>query len=672
VAIIKNKKPFELTSKYKPEGDQPKAIEHLVKGLKEGKKHQTLLGATGTGKTFTMANIINQVQKPTLVLAHNKTLAAQLCNEFQEFFPNNAVSYFVSYYDYYQPEAYMPASDTYIEKEATINDEINRHRHAATFNLLTRNDVIIVSSVSCIYGLGNVSDYEELAISLSVGEVIKRNDLLKHLSEIQFSRVTTDFKPGMFNVMGDTVEIYPSAEDHAYRIEFWGDDIEGITKIDPFTGEVFEGLDSINIFPAKHTVTKKERIEEGIDKIKEDLEKRVQEYTEEGRILEAERIKTRTEYDIEMMLETGYSNGIENYTRYFSGLPAGTPPSTLIDFFPDDFLTFVDESHITIPQIGAMHNGNLSRKNTLIAHGFRLPSAHDNRPLKFEEFEKKLAQSIYVSATPGKYEHEKCPREEFAEQVIRPTGLLDPIISVRPSEARFWNESVHTIKKDEANNQIDDLCLEVSDRIKKNQRVLVTTATKKMAEKVSAYFEEIGINSKYLHSEIETFERIETIQFLREGKIDVIVGVNLLREGLDIPEVSLVAILDADKRGFLRSRDALIQTIGRAARNAEGVVILYGDVITPAMDEAMSETKRRRTIQEAHNKKHGITPKTILKNLSSLSAGQKHEKKIPESKKNNIKEWIRELEQKLELAVENLEFEKAADLRDEIEVLKNA
>lgn len=672
MAIVKTEKPFALCAKFSPTGDQPEAIKKLNIGLKKGKKHQTLLGATGTGKTFTMANIIQEQQRPTLVLAHNKTLAAQLCTEFQEFFPENAVSYFVSYYDYYQPEAYLPATDTYIEKESTINEEINRHRHAATFNLLTRNDVIIIASVSCIYGLGSIEDYEALAIPLSVGETIKRNDLLKKLTEIQYMRVSSDFKPGMFHVLGDSLEIYPPAEEVAYRIEFWGDEIENITKIDPFTGEVFESQKELIIFPAKHTVTQKERIDRAVGDIRIDLAKRVQEFEEQGRIVEAERIKTRTEYDIEMLQETGYCNGVENYTRYLSGMPDGVPPATLIDFFPDDFLLLVDESHITIPQIGGMHNGNLARKKTLIEHGFRLPSAHDNRPLRFEEFEEKNKQTIYVSATPGKYEYEKCDRQEdFAEQVIRPTGLLDPIISVRPSRTEFWKSSVHTISENAARNQIDDLMIETLDRISKNERVLVTTATKKMAETMSEYFIENDVKAKYLHSEIENFERIETIQMLREGKIDVIVGVNLLREGLDIPEVSLVAILDADKRGFLRSRDALIQTIGRAARNSKGYVILYGDEMTEAMDEAIKETNRRRKIQEDYNIKHGITPMTIIKAIKSLNLEKKETiTKIKGAKKDNLKEWIRELEDKLNIAVQNLEFEKAADLRDEIMLLK--
>ncbi len=669
--ITKVHKPFVLQSKFTPSGDQPNAIASLIKGLNENKKHQTLLGATGTGKTFTMANIIQDQQKPTLILAHNKTLAAQLCTEFQEFFPDNAVSYFVSYYDYYQPEAYMPASDTYIEKEATINDEINRHRHAATYNLLTRDDVIIVSSVSCIYGLGSVEDYEALAIELKVGTEIVRNSLLKQLSEVQYTRVASDFKPGMFHVMGDSVEIYPPAEEHAYRIEFFGDEIEAITAIDPFTGEVLGSYDRIVIFPAKHAVTQKEKIKKCVEDIRKDLKERVEWYKKEGRLVEAERIQTRTEYDIEMLLETGYCNGIENYTRYLSGNKPGTPPSTLLDFFPKDFLLFVDESHITIPQIGAMYNGNLSRKNTLVDYGFRLPSAHDNRPLQFEEFESKIHQAIYVSATPGKYEYQHCGEKDFVQQVIRPTGLLDPIISIRPSEPSKWDPLLHTIKKEDANNQIEDLSIEIEKRIKRNEKVLITTATKKMAEKLSAYFDEIGIRSKYLHSEIENMERIETIQALRLGEIDVIVGVNLLREGLDIPEVSLIAILDADKRGFLRSRDALLQIIGRAARNSNGIAVMYADTMTPAMQEAIDETNRRRRIQEAYNKEHGIVPKTIIKHVKALNIEKKERKtKISQSKKDNLREWIKELEDKLDIAVQNLEFEKAADLKDEIEMLK--
>ncbi len=671
VAIIKTNAPFQLQAHFEPTGDQPKAIEKLVQGIQEGKRHQALLGATGTGKTFTMANVIQQIQKPTLILAHNKTLAAQLCNEFQEFFPENAVSYFVSYYDYYQPEAYMPRTDTYIEKEATINEEIDRYRHSATLNLLTRNDVIIVASVSCIYGLGRVEDYEAMAISLKRGDIIKRDALLRKLTEIQYVRCSQDFKPGMFHVMGDTVEVFPPSSERAYRLEFFGDDVEEIREIDPFTGEVFESMEEVYFFPSKHSVTTPERLEIAITEIEKELEIRIHELQQEGRIVEAERIKTRTEYDIEMLRETGYCNGIENYTRYLSGLPAGMPPATLIDYFPKDFLLLVDESHITIPQIGGMHNGNYSRKRTLVEHGFRLPSSHDNRPLKFDEFEAMISQAIYVSATPGGYEKIHCTQNDFAEQIIRPTGLLDPITSVRPSRIEFWNESVHTIAQKDAFHQIDDLTIEIENRIKRNERVLVTTVTKKMAEKLAGYFSEIGIKTKYLHSEIETFERIETLRLLREGVIDVIVGINLLREGLDLPEVSLVAILDADKKGFLRSRDALIQVMGRAARNSGGMVILYADVMTDSMEEAIGETHRRRNIQEAYNTKHGITPTTIIKKISDISSTRMTATyDVKKVKKDAIPELIRELEQKLQIAVENLEFEKAADIRDELEMLR--
>jgi len=671
VAIVKTHAPFQLKANFVPTGDQPKAIEKLVQGVQEGKRHQALLGATGTGKTFTMANVIQKTQKPTLILAHNKTLAAQLCNEFKEFFPENAVAYFVSYYDYYQPEAYMPRTDTYIEKEATINEEIDRYRHSATLNLLTRDDVIIVASVSCIYGLGRVEDYEAMAIPIQRGSMVKRDALLRKLTEIQYVRCSTDFKPGMFHVMGDTVEVFPPSSERAYRLEFFGDEIEEIREVDPFTGEVFESMEEVYFFPSKHSVTTPERLEAAITEIEKELEVRVKQLQEEGRIIEAERIKTRTEYDIEMLRETGYCNGIENYTRYLSGLDAGMPPATLIDYFPKDFLLLVDESHITIPQIGGMHNGNYSRKRTLVEHGFRLPSSHDNRPLKFDEFESLISQAVYVSATPGNYEKTHCTSNDFAEQIIRPTGLLDPLISVRPSRIEFWKEEVHTIAQKEAFNQIDDLTIEIEKRIKRNERVLVTTVTKKMAEKLAEYFSEIGIKTKYLHSEIETFERIETLRLLREGVIDVIVGINLLREGLDLPEVSLVAILDADKKGFLRSRDALIQVMGRAARNSEGMVILYADVMTDSMEEAIGETQRRRAIQEAYNTEHGITPTTIIKKISDISSTRSNANyDVKKVKKNALPELIRELEQKLQMAVENLEFEKAVDLRDELEMLK--
>ena len=668
--ITKKKKPFELVSKFKPTGDQPKAIKKLIQGVNDGKRHQTLLGATGTGKTFTMANIIQQTQKPTLILAHNKTLTAQLCSEFQEFFPNNAVSYFVSYYDYYQPEAYLAKSDTYIEKESTINEEIDRFRHAATHNLLTREDVIIVASVSCIYGLGDVESYEALALTIRKGDEIKRDKLLRRLTDIQLNRSSTDFKPGMFHVMGDTVEIFPSSSETAYRVEFFGDEIDLITEIDPFTGEVFDPHEEVTIFPAKHNVTTREKIERAIEEIRKDLEIRVKELHDSGRLVEAERLNTRTEYDLEMLVETGYCNGIENYTRYLSDRKPGETPATLFEYFDKDFLMFIDESHISLPQVGGMFNGNLSRKQSLVEHGFRLPSAFDNRPLEFKEFEGLIPQAVYVSATPGKYEYAHCPRKEIVEQIIRPTGLLDPEISIRPSQIDFWDKDVHTIKKNKAENQIDNLLYEINERRKKNERVLVTTVTKKMSEKLAGYFEEAGIPTKYLHSEIDTLDRIEILREFREGKIEVIVGINLLREGLDLPETSLVAILDADKQGFLRSRDALIQVMGRAARNSNGEVILYADNMTDAMKGAIDETSRRREVQIAHNKKHGITPTTIIKEIKDIGPMSRPKHDLDKVKKDAIPELIRETEQKLQMAAENLEFEKAAQYRDEIEILK--
>ena len=639
--------------------------------MNKKKQHQTLLGATGTGKTFTMAHVIEKTQKPTLILAHNKTLAAQLCSEFQEFFPENAVSYFVSYYDYYQPEAYLPRTDTYIEKESTINEEIDRFRHSATHNLLTRRDVIIVASVSCIYGLGDVESYESLSLSLKKGDHIKRDILLRRLSDIQFQRVSNDFKPGMFHVMGDTLEIFPPSEEFAYRVEFFGDEIECITRIDSFTGEVFEEKSDLTIFPAKHNVTTPEKLNRAIGEIQRDLEIQVAQFQKDGKIVEAERLKTRTEYDIEMLQETGYCNGIENYTRYLSNRAPGEPPATLLEYFPQDFLTIIDESHISIPQIGGMFNGNLSRKKTLVEHGFRLPSCMDNRPLRFEEFEKMTNESLYVSATPGAYEYAHCPREEFVEQIIRPTGLLDPEISIRPSQKSFYTASLHTIPEEKANNQIDDLLQEIRVQQKKGQRVLITTVTKKMAEKLADFFSENGIRAKHLHSEIDALERIEILRKLREGSIEVLVGINLLREGLDLPEVSLVAILEADKRGFLRSRDALIQVMGRAARNAEGRVILYADEMTEGMQEAVNETTRRRVIQIAHNTKHGITPQTIIKSIRDIGPQKKSsDHNLKKVKRSAFPELIRELESKMDIAVQNLEFEKAAEFRDEIEMLK--
>ncbi len=651
---------FKLVSPFKPTGDQPGAIEKLLKGLKKGEKHQTLLGVTGSGKTFTMANIIQELQRPTLVIAHNKTLAAQLCSEFKDFFPENAVSYFVSYYDYYQPEAYIPSSDTYIEKDASINEEINKFRHAATVNLLSRRDVLIVASVSCIYGLGDVEEYGKFAMELKVGEERKRDKLLRQLTDIQYIRSSIEFKQGMFHVLGDTLEIFPPDRDTVFRLEFFGDEIEKISEADSFTGELIRELESVKIFPAKHDVTSREKIERAADRIREDLEIRYNELKAQGKLLEAERLKTRTEYDLEILLETGYVTGIENYTRYFSQRTPGAPPATLIDYFPDDFLVIVDESHMTIPQINGMHNGNYSRKQTLVDYGFRLPSSHDNRPLKFEEFEKAVNQAIYVSATPSAYELGKS-KKNVIEQIIRPTGLIDPEVTVRPSK-----------------HQIDDLMNEIQKVIKQKERVLVTTLTKRSSEDLTDYLRDAGIRVKYLHSDIDTLERIEILRDLRLGKFDVLVGINLLREGLDLPEVSFIGILDADKEGFLRSEGALIQTIGRCARNVNGHVVMYADRMTRAMEKALSETNRRRKIQQDYNKKHGITPQTIIKAVKDITMerdkrlahkGERHidPKKIP---REEMGRFIRELEEQMDMASQNLEFEKAAELRDEVEKLR--
>jgi excinuclease ABC subunit B len=654
--------PFKLVSDFSPTGDQPLAIEYLTKGAKAGLRHQTLLGATGTGKTFTMANVIQQIQRPTLILAHNKTLAAQLCAEFQQFFPENAVSYFVSYYDYYQPEAYMAKTDTFIEKEATINEEIAKFRHAATVNLLTRKDVIIISSVSCIYGIGNKEDYQDLSFVIKQGEDHPRKELLKKLVDRQYQRTNTDFSRGTFEVLGDIVTIFPPSGDVAYQLEFWGDNLDAIKEIDAFTSEVFQELPEIKIFPAKHNVTSKEKLASAVIDIEKDLDERLAELQKLGNPLAAHRLQQRTKYDIEMLREVGYVSGIENYTRYISGQKAGMPPSTLIDFFPKDFFCFIDESHITIPQVGGMFNGNLSRKNSLIDYGFRLPSAMDNRPLKFEEFEQKIPQAIYVSATPGKYEYTHCKKSEIIEQIIRPTGLLDPQIEVRSPD-----------------HYIDDLLEEIHATIKKNERVLVTTVTKKDAEKLSEFLIEAGIKAKYLHSEIETLERIEILTELRRGTIEVVVGINLLREGLDLPEVSFIAILDADKQGFLRSRDALLQIIGRAARNSGGHVIMYaskinGEIrITDAMKAAIDETTRRRIIQETYNKKHGITPTTIIKKIVDISkdlSGGKPRNFEKLTKKDQIGQMIVELEMEMDISTQNLDFERAAALRDQIEELE--
>lgn len=652
-------RPFKLTAPYTPKGDQPAAIEKLVKGLKNGERHQTLLGATGTGKTFTMANMVQQLQRPTLVLAHNKTLAAQLCSEFQQFFPDNAVSYFVSYYDYYQPEAYLPTTDTYIEKDASINEEIAKFRHAATYNLLTRRDVLIVSSVSCIYGLGDVQDYESLALKITRGMPFQRQRFLRLLTDIQYTRSGMNFKQGMFHVLGDTVEVFPPSGDTVIRIEMPFDEIETIQEVDSFTGELIAELQEATIFPAAHNVTTKEKIDGAIDRIKEDVAVQEKMFMDAKEFAKAERIRTRTEYDLEMLKETGYTTGIENYVRYLGNREPGSPPETLLDYFPDDFLLFVDESHISLPQIGGMYEGNLQRKKTLIDYGFRLPSAMDNRPLKFTEFEERVNQAVYVSATPGPYEYKHTKKENIVEQIIRPTGLIDPIVTVQPKK-----------------NQIDHITREINATIKRGERVLVTALTKKSAEDLAMYYQNADYNVRYLHSDIETMERVEILRQLRSGEIDILVGINLLREGLDLPEVSFIAILDADQQGFLRSRDALIQTIGRAARNLNGHVILYADRITDAMKGAMEETERRRKIQEAYNIKHNITPQTIIKAIKDIAEEHSKQKlsrkkydhqKIPKDEKKRL---VEELKAQMEIAAENMEYEKAADLRDEIELLK--
>jgi excinuclease ABC subunit B len=647
---------FKLESKYKPAGDQPNAIKALVKSIKKGNRDQTLLGVTGSGKTFTMANIIQEIQKPTLIISHNKTLAAQLASEFQEFFPNNAVHYFVSYYDYYQPEAYIPRSDTYIEKETQINEEIDRLRNAATQSLLTRRDVLIVASVSCIYGLGSPEDYAKLSVTIKKGERLKRDTLLRRLTDLQFSRNDIDLHRGTFRVRGDILEIVLAGSEIIVRVSFFGDDIERISEHDILTGEDIKDLDEIRIFPAKHFVTPQEKLNAAADNIRKELAEQVQKFKSEGKLIEAQRIQQRTIFDLELMQTTGFVNGIENYSRHLDFRNPGDPPSTLMHYFPDDFLTFVDESHMTIPQIGAMYEGDRSRKQTLIDYGFRLPSALDNRPLKFDEFQKKINQVVYVSATPAKFEIERSKDTVIAEQLIRPTGLLDPVIEVRPIK-----------------NQVDDLIEEVRQRVSKHQRVLVTTLTKRMSEELTEYMKELGISVQYLHSEVDTFERLEILRDLRLGVFDVVVGINLLREGLDLPEVSLIAILDADKEGFLRSESALMQIIGRAARNVEGKVIMYGDRITKSMKAAIDETDRRRKIQTAYNKKNGITPQTIIKAIkeSRLAGGKVTEEEIDPADirhmdKQELRYYLDELGEQMDLAARNMDFEKAAQIRDRI------
>ncbi|PEV92865.1 excinuclease ABC subunit B [Bacillus cereus] len=651
---------FEIISAYSPQGDQPVAIEKLVEGINSGKKKQVLLGATGTGKTFTISNVIKEVQKPTLVMAHNKTLAGQLYSELKDFFPNNAVEYFVSYYDYYQPEAYVPQTDTFIEKDAQINDEIDKLRHSATSALFERDDVIIVASVSCIYGLGSPEEYRELVVSLRVGMEKDRNQLLRELVDVQYGRNDIDFKRGTFRVRGDVVEIFPaSLDEHCIRIEFFGDEIDRIREVNALTGEVLAERDHVAIFPASHFVTREEKMKVAIENIEKELEERLKELNDNGKLLEAQRIEQRTRYDLEMMREMGFCSGIENYSRHLTLRPAGATPYTLLDYFPEDFLIVMDESHVSVPQVRAMYNGDQARKQVLVDHGFRLPSALDNRPLMFDEFEEKTNQVIYVSATPGPYELEQSP--EVIEQIIRPTGLLDPPIDIRPIEG-----------------QIDDLLGEIQDRIAKNERVLITTLTKKMSEDLTDYLKDVGIKVNYLHSEIKTLERIEIIRDLRLGKFDVLVGINLLREGLDIPEVSLVAILDADKEGFLRSERSLIQTIGRAARNENGRVIMYADRITRSMGIAIEETQRRRTIQEAYNKERGITPKTIQKGVrdvirATTTAEETETYEATPAKKMTKKErekTIAKMEAEMKEAAKALDFERAAELRDLLLELK--
>ncbi|EOI33584.1 UvrABC system protein B [Enterococcus faecalis EnGen0250] len=655
---------FHLASKYEPAGDQPAAIAELVDGVKGGEKAQILLGATGTGKTFTISNVIQEVNKPTLVIAHNKTLAGQLYGEFKEFFPDNAVEYFVSYYDYYQPEAYVPSSDTYIEKDSSINDEIDKLRHSATSSLLERNDVIVVASVSCIFGLGDPREYSQQVVSLRVGMEMDRNELLKSLVDIQFERNDIDFQRGRFRVRGDVVEIFPASRDeHALRVEFFGDEIDRIREVDALTGEIVGETEHVAIFPATHFVTNEEHMEHAISQIQEELEARLKVLRSENKLLEAQRLEQRTNYDIEMMREMGYTSGIENYSRHMDGRQEGEPPYTLLDFFPDDFLLVIDESHVTMPQIRGMYNGDRARKQMLVDYGFRLPSALDNRPLRLEEFEQHVNQIVSVSATPGPYEMEQT--ETVVQQIIRPTGLLDPEVEIRPIMG-----------------QIDDLVGEIHERIEKDQRVFVTTLTKKMAEDLTDYFKELGLKVKYLHSDVKTLERTEIIRDLRLGEFDILIGINLLREGIDVPEVSLIAILDADKEGFLRSERSLVQTMGRAARNAEGKVIMYADKITDSMQRAMDETARRRAIQEAYNEEHGIEPKTIIKEIRDLISISKTadkdetvvqlDKSYEDLSRQEKADLLMKLEREMKDAAKALDFETAATLRDTILELKAA
>ena len=644
---------FQIVSDFQPTGNQPQAIEELVEGLRRGYRHQTLLGVTGSGKTFTMAGVIERVNRPTLVICHNKTLAAQLCSEFRDFFPSSAAEYFVSYYDYYQPEAYIPRTDTYIEKETDINEEIDKLRHAATRALFQRRDVVIVASVSCIYGLGSPEEYHGFVVSLKKGERKNRERLVRQLVDMQYERNDIDFTRGRFRIRGDTLEIQPSYEELAVRVEFWGDDIERIVEIDPLTGELLADRDEIDIYPAKHWVTSHDKLMAAIADIEEELRERVAELKSQGKLLEAQRLEARTNYDIEMLREAGYCTGIENYSRHLSRRAPGSPPWTLLDYFPEDLLLFIDESHMTIPQLHGMYYGDRSRKETLVEYGFRLPSALDNRPLNFDEFEKHIGQAIYVSATPGHYELEHS--QQVVEQIVRPTGLLDPTLEVKPTKG-----------------QIDDLLGNINERVKRGERCLVTTLTKRMAEELADYLREMEIKTHYLHSEVETLERVDILRDLRLGVYDVVVGINLLREGLDLPEVSLVAILDADKEGYLRSETALIQTMGRAARHIDGHVIMYADVVTRSMERAIDETNRRRQIQESYNWEHGITPQGIKKAIRGITdqlravAESRAQYAVPQIPKDEITRLIKALESQMKTAARNLEFEKAALLRDQI------